>query len=138
MAVALVFLVVLGQHLVRDVSAANFDSALLQRIVGSLKDASIFELLTNFVIFSVSIFIILAVFAVIVLRIKQPERERPYKTWGFPVTPVIFLSIYVWFLIQIYLNKPLESRIGLLFIALGIPVYFAYRKWSSSPKEEHG
>ena len=134
MAVALVFLVPFGQHLVRDVSVENISSPVSQLIVGSLKDASIFELLTNFVIFSLAIFVTLAVLAVIVLRFKRPDLERPYKTWGYPVTPIIFLSVYVWFMIQIYLNKPLESRIGLLFIGLGIPIYFLYQKWSSSSK----
>jgi APA family basic amino acid/polyamine antiporter len=134
MAVVLIFLVPIGQHLVRDVSVENISSPVLQLMVGSLQDASIFELLTNFVIFSLSIFVTLAVLAVIVLRFKRPDLDRPYKTWGFPVTPVIFLSVYVWFMIQIYLNKPLESRIGLLLIALGIPFYFFYQKWSSSSK----
>ncbi|QXD23129.1 amino acid permease [Opitutia bacterium ISCC 51] len=136
MAIGLVFLVPLGQHLVRDVSVEEIASPVMQLIVGSLQDSSIFELLTNFIIFSLGGFVSLAVFAVIVLRFKQPDLARPYRSWGYPVTPVIFLSVYIWFMIQIYLNKPLESRIGLLFIALGIPVYFLYQKWSSSSKTE--
>lgn len=136
MAIGLVFLVPLGQHLVRDVSVEEIASPVMQLIVGSLQDSSIFELLTNFIIFSLGGFVSLAVFAVIVLRFKQPDLARPYRAWGYPVTPVIFLSVYIWFMIQIYLNKPLESRIGLLFIALGIPVYFLYQKWSSSSKTE--
>ena len=132
MAVLLIFLVPIGQHLVRDVAVENINSPVLQLMVGSLQDSSIFELLTNFIIFSLSIFVTLAVLAVIVLRFKRPGLERPYKTWGFPVTPIIFLTVYCWFMIQIYLNKPLESRIGLLLIALGIPFYYAYRKWASS------
>jgi len=139
MAVALIFLVPIGQHLVRNVVVENISSPLLQLMVGSLKDSSIFELLTNFIIFSLGIFVILAVLAVIILRFKRPDLERPYKAWGFPVTPVIFLSVYVWFMIQVYLNKPLESRAGLLLIALGIPFYYAYRKWcSSSERREKG
>lgn len=136
MAVELVFLVPLGQHLVRDVSVEEIASPVMQLIVGSLQDSSIFELLTNFIIFSLGGFVSLAVFAVIVLRFKQPELARPYRAWGYPVTPIIFLGVYIWFMVQIYLNKPLESRIGLLFIALGIPVYFLYQKWSSSSKTE--
>ncbi|MDA9764175.1 amino acid permease [bacterium] len=136
MAIGLVFLVPFGQYLVRDVSVENIASQVMQLIIGSLQDSSIFELLTNFIIFSLGGFVSLAVFAVIVLRIKQPDLARPYRAWGYPVTPIIFLSVYIWFMVQIYLNKPLESRIGLLFIALGIPVYFLYQKWSSSSNAE--
>ena len=136
MAIGLVFLVPFGQYLVRDVSVENIASPVMQLIIGSLQDSSIFELLTNFIIFSLGGFVSLAVFAVIVLRIKQPDLARPYRAWGYPVTPIIFLSVYIWFMVQIYLNKPLESRIGLLFIALGIPVYFLYQKWSSSSNAE--
>ena len=132
MAIGLVFLVPFGQYLVRDVATDNIGSPVFQLIIQSLQDSSIFELLTNFIIFSLGVFVSLAVFAVIVLRIKKPDLERPYKAWGYPLTPIIFLGVYVWFMTQIYLNKPLESRIGLLFIALGIPVYFLYQKWSSS------
>lgn len=134
MAVVLVYLAPIGQYLVRDVSTESISSPVLELIVTSLQNSSIFELLTNFIIFSLSIFVTLAVLAVIILRFTRPDLDRPFKTWGFPVTPILFLSVYVWFMIQIYLSKPLESRIGLLFIALGIPVYFLYQKLSSSKK----
>ena len=69
----------------------------------------------------------LGVLAVIVLRFRQPDRERPYRTWGYPIVPALFLVVYVWFMMQIYQSNPLESRTGLAFIALGVPVFFAYR-----------
>jgi APA family basic amino acid/polyamine antiporter len=100
---------------------------LLPMVIASLRNDSLFGLLTNFVIFSASIFYMLGVLAVIVLRYRQPTRDRPYRTWGYPLVPILFLTVYVWFMMQIYASKPLESRTGLLFIALGVPVYFAYR-----------
>ena len=135
MAVGLIFTVPIGQYFVRDVAVESIGSPVLRLILGSLKDSTIFELLTNFVIFSLGIFVTLAVGAVVVLRFKRPDLERPYKTWGYPITPILFLGVYVWFMVQIYVNKPLESRIGLLLIGLGIPFFYLYRKWSVSSEQ---
>lgn len=100
---------------------------LMPMIVASLRNDTIFSLLTNFVIFSASIFYMLGVAAVIVLRYRLPDAERPYRTWGYPVVPLLFLAVYFWFMTQVYHSNPLESRTGVLFIAIGLPVYWAYR-----------
>ena len=100
---------------------------LLPLVISSLRDDSIFSLLTNFVIFSASIFYMLGVLAVIVLRFRRPDSQRPYKTWGYPFVPATFLVVYAWFMLQIYQSNPLESRTGLAFIALGLPAFLAYR-----------
>jgi len=100
---------------------------LVPMLLASLRNDTIFSLLTNFVIFSASIFYMLGVFAVIVLRIRRPDVERPYRTWGYPIVPVLFLVVYFWFMLQVYRSNPLESRTGLAFIALGVPVYLAYQ-----------
>jgi APA family basic amino acid/polyamine antiporter len=129
LAVALIAAAALGKRLVRDEPLSGYDWELTRRIVQSLQDDSIFDLLTNFVIFGSSIFYALAVFAVVVLRIRAPHRARPYRAWGYPLTPLLFCGVYVWFLMQVYAGKPLESRVGLALIALGLPVYFAFRRW---------
>ncbi|MAG92857.1 MAG: hypothetical protein CMJ48_03810 [Planctomycetaceae bacterium] len=100
------------------------------RVVDSLRDSSIFTLLTNFVIFSASVFYVLGVAAVIVLRQTRPDAERPYRTWGYPFVPLAFVGVYCWFLWRVYLDNPLEARTGLCFIALGVPVFLAFR-WSA-------
>jgi APA family basic amino acid/polyamine antiporter len=96
-----------------------------------LQQSSIFALLTNFVIFSASIFYALAVLAVLVLRRKHPEWPRPYRTWGYPLVPLAFVAGYCWFLWRVYLDKPFEAQAGLLLIALGLPVYAAWRAWAA-------
>jgi APA family basic amino acid/polyamine antiporter len=83
------------------------------------------------VVFSASIFYMLSVLAVVVLRYRRPDLRRRYRTWGYPLTPLVFVAVYVWFLAQVYANHPLESRAGLLFIALGGPVYWLYRRAST-------
>jgi APA family basic amino acid/polyamine antiporter len=131
MAVLLIAAVAVAKYAVGGADLRTVEWTLLRRILQSLQDDSIFEVLTNFVIFSLSIFYLLAVLAVIVLRTRFPSWQRPYKTWGYPVVPLVFSAVYVWFLWQIYVTSPLESRVGLAFVALGVPVYFAYRRWGS-------
>jgi APA family basic amino acid/polyamine antiporter len=100
-------------------------------IVRNLQQTSVFDMLTNFVIFSASIFYMLSVLAVILLRWRHPDWERPYRTWGYPVVPIAYLLFYVWFLWKVYEDQPFESNAGLGLIALGVPVYFAWRAWAA-------
>lgn len=122
-----------------DGEASSFESArspaesqrLWPRVLRSLRDDSLFDLLTNFVIFGASIFDMLTVLAVIVLRWREPDRPRPYRTLGYPLVPLAYLAVYAWFLAQVYASKPLEARMGLLIIALGIPAYALFRAFAS-------
>ena len=103
--------------------------SLLPKIVESLRDDSIFSLLTNFVIFAASIFYMLVALAVIVLRFRQPHAGRPFQTPGYPFVPLLFVLVYLWFILQVYWTNPLEARMGLVIIALGVPAYVAYRRF---------
>jgi APA family basic amino acid/polyamine antiporter len=111
-------------------------SAFLVRYIDELKDTSIFDLLTNYVIVSASIFYMLAVLAVIVLRIQHPDWERPYRTLGFPVTPIAYLAFYCVFLFYVYTGEPTEANIGILLTVIGLPVYYAYRAWARRHPED--
>lgn len=87
-----------------------------------------FDALTNFVIFGGSIFYALAVGAVFVLRRKRPELPRPYRTWGYPVTPAIYLVAFAAALVSLFVASPKESAWGSLLIAAGIPVFLYMRR----------
>lgn len=103
-------------------------SAVLLEMGVIQRSTTIFEILTNFVVFGASIFYLLAVIAVFVLRRSHPEWSRPYRTWGYPVVPALFIVFYLWFLLQIFLGKPFEAIAGLVLILLGAPVYwFGFR-----------
>ena len=134
MAVLLIFIGALGQYLARDVDPSAYSWEITRKVMTSLRDGGLFDLLTNFVIFAASIFYTLAALAVIILRIRRPDLERPYKTLGYPLVPLVFVLVYVVFLTLVYLENPLEAHAGLLFIALGIPAYFIYQRWST-PRE---
>ena len=118
-----------------EVIPQSNNEGLWSQILDSLRNDSLFALFTNFVIFSASIFYALGVAAVVVLRIRRPDLPRPYRTFGYPWVPLAFLLVYIWFLGQIYLTNPLESRMGLVIIALGLPVYWMYRKLQSPTPE---
>ncbi|NLF72642.1 MAG: amino acid permease [Candidatus Anammoximicrobium sp.] len=133
MAAGLVAAVSWGRHLVRDLAVGEATGEFTRRIVASLQGGTTFDVLTNCVVFSASIFYLLSVLAVVVLRVRRPEARRRYRTWGYPVTPLLFVAVYLWFLTQIYASHPLESRAGLLCIALGVPVYWLYARLSRRP-----
>lgn len=86
-----------------------------------------FDQLTNYVIFATWIFYVLTTSAVFVLRRKMPDATRPYKTLLYPVTPIIFILVGLWLLVNTLQTNPLEAGIGLFLIALGLPVYFYFR-----------
>jgi len=65
---------------------------------------------------------------VFVLRWKNPGLKRPYKTWGYPVTPVIFLMVTGWMLFFVLRDKPLESLAGLATVLAGLVFYFIDKK----------
>lgn len=98
----------------------------------SLKGQNVFELLTNFVVYSANIFYALCILAVYVLRIRHPEWQRPYRTWGYPVVPGLYLAVMGWFLTAAYFAKPFESNVALGLVLVGLPVY-----WLNSLKQQN-
>jgi basic amino acid/polyamine antiporter, APA family len=84
--------------------------------------------LLDYVIFAVLVFYALAVLAVFQLRRKYPNAERPYKVIGYPVVPLIFLTITLCMCIPLLIYKPNYTWPGLGLVLLGIPVYFGVRK----------
>ncbi len=85
------------------------------------------ELAEHFVV-GIWPFYVLAVAAVFVLRKREPDRERAYRTWGYPVVPALFLLASVGLLGSYAINQPGTFALNLGIIASGIPVYFAARR----------
>jgi APA family basic amino acid/polyamine antiporter len=67
---------------------------------------------------------LLAVVGVIVLRVREPNLPRPYRTWGYPWTPIAFAVIAVFSLVQTYNRHPHETIFGALTVLVGLPIYF--------------
>jgi APA family basic amino acid/polyamine antiporter len=87
-----------------------------------------FDTLTDYVIFGSWIFYALVGSTIFVFRRKYPDAERPYRAWGYPVVPVVFLLVAGWLLVTTLINTPAQSLTGLLLIVLGMPVYWYLTK----------
>jgi APA family basic amino acid/polyamine antiporter len=85
-----------------------------------------YESLLDYAIFAIWLSYGMMVAGVIVLRIKRPDLPRPYRVWGYPVTPVVFVAITCWFLVNMLVTRPTPSLAALLLIASGVPVYFLW------------
>ena len=93
-------------------------------IVVALLLTSTFDKVLTYVQFSLQFCSFLTVLGVLVLRRTQPALPRPYRTWGYPFTPLFFLAITAWMLMHIWRSNPRESLWGLATMALGLGVYF--------------
>jgi len=82
-----------------------------------------FNAVLTYVGFTLALFASLAVLGVVVWRVKHPEAPRPFKTWGYPVTPAIFLVLYGWMIVYLFIERPLPSVCGLLTVASGLLLY---------------
>jgi basic amino acid/polyamine antiporter, APA family len=94
-----------------------------------------FDTLTNYVIFGSFIFYGLITSSVFLFRRRHPELARPYKTWGYPVVPIIFLLVTAWLLLQTLYDEPVQSLIGIGLILLGLPVYYLLTSRNTVPTE---
>ncbi|SOD14585.1 APC family permease [Pedobacter xixiisoli] len=84
--------------------------------------------LLDMISFVIVLFYMITVFGVIYLRFKKPDLERPYKTWLYPVTPIIYLLIGTAFCVLLLIYKQQYTWPGLLIVLLGVPVYFLINK----------
>ncbi len=102
---------------------------LIQAIWASLLTvAGTFEQMFTFAMFISIVFWIGATASVFTLRKKLPGLPRPYKTWGYPVVPALFILASLGILINTLLEKPVEALAGIILTALGIPVYYYWKR----------
>ena len=96
-----------------------------------------FDQLTDMIIFAVFIFYGATSLGVIILRRKMPDAHRPYKVWGYPVVPTIFIVFCIFLFFNTIYTRPREAAIGMVLILSGIPVYlFLQRKQSKQVESE--
>ena len=77
--------------------------------------------------FTISLFASLAVSCVIVLRVRRPDAERPFRAWGYPLSPLLFLAVSAWMMYWAFQGRPIESTLAFLTVLLG-GVIFAVSK----------
>ena len=84
--------------------------------------------LLDYVVFAVLIFYVLTILSVFVLRYRQPDAERPYKAFGYPVIPAIYIILAISIMIILLIFKPKFTWPGLVIVVLGIPVYYIWSR----------
>ncbi|OGU77606.1 MAG: amino acid transporter [Ignavibacteria bacterium RBG_16_34_14] len=88
--------------------------------------------LLDYVIFAVLIFYILTIAGIFILRKKRPDAERPYKAFGYPFLPMLYIILAVTISIILLIYKPQFTWPGLTIVLLGVPVYFIWKKKQES------
>ena len=84
---------------------------------------------------AVLIFFVLIVSGIFILRKKRPDAERPYKAWGYPVVPAIYVLVAAAIAVDLLIFKTRYTVPGLLIVLLGIPVYFIRKRSARSAAE---
>ena len=92
--------------------------------------------LLDYVIFAVLIFFTLTILAIFILSVKQPDIPRPYKAFGYPVVPSIYILVTVTIMVILLIYKPDYTFPGLGIVILGIPVFYLWRKFNKNPKSK--
>ena len=95
---------------------------------GEIKYGNVYSQLLDYVVSADLVFYGLMVGAVIVMRRKAADIERPYRTFGYPVVPIIYIIIALALVLDLAYLTPMTSGIGYLLVLTGIPVYFLWRK----------
>src|ERR1700751_3467440 len=111
----------------------------LGTIAALLALSGTYEELYSLFVFAVWIFFALTAIALIRLRVKEPELSRPYRAWGYPLSPLIFLIAAVALTANLWMVRPVRSTLGLLVIAGGTPFFYRWRKSAevAAPGREH-
>lgn len=100
---------------------------LLQAVIAIIMvTTSPFAKLAEYIGFTLSLFAILTVIGLVILRMKNPGLERPYKTFGYPVTPLLFILSNLWIIVYSIKNNPYVLAYGGGTIVIGILVYLYY------------
>lgn len=111
------------------------DGPTICRLIGSLsrvlRREPLYEILVSYAMLGFLIFNTLMVISAFVLRMKHPDWLRPYRTWGYPLMPLLNLSATVFLLFSMLWTSPFEVLSGGTIVALGIPAFLRYRRRSS-------
>src|SRR6202790_2193262 len=113
----------------RSSSGAPAYAILFQLTVASLMlFTRSFEAVLDFIQFALLFCSFFTVLGVIKLRLTQPDAPRPYRAWGYPVTPMVFLLVTGFMMYYLLMERPLQSALGTLIMISGLLIYALFRK----------
>ncbi len=97
-----------------------------------------FEDLITYVVFTDWVFFGLTAVGIFIFRRKRKDMPRPYRTIGYPVVPLIFITITFLFVVNALIAKPLHAWAGLILMAASLPIYFYFKRRTSLGDASHG
>ena len=103
--------------------------------VGGVTYGNLYSDLLDYVVFSVLIFYVLTIAGIFVLRAKRPDAERPYRAFGYPFVPLLYIVAALTIMFVLLLYKTQTTWPGLVIVLLGVPVYLV---WSRRPATASG
>jgi APA family basic amino acid/polyamine antiporter len=115
-------LLVLPRTRLRDAAGAPR----LDALTGAEQYGNLYSNLLDYVVFAVLIFYVLTIFGLFVLRFRRPDAERPYRAFGYPLVPALYLVMATAILLVLLLYKTQTTWPGLLIVLAGVPVYFLW------------
>ncbi|MGB4775803.1 MAG: amino acid permease, partial [Daejeonella sp.] len=92
--------------------------------------------LLDMISFVVVLFYVLTIVGIFILRAKQPDAERPYKAFGYPFLPAIYILMGLSFCTLLIIYKPEYTWPGLLIVLTGVPVYFLWKVFGKKESEQ--
>jgi APA family basic amino acid/polyamine antiporter len=95
---------------------------------GRIAHGNVYTQLLEYIVSADLVFYILLVAAVMVLRKTRPDEPRPYRTWGYPVVPIISIVLAGLLIVDLAWLAPATSGIGILIVLTGVPAYFFWRR----------
>ena len=118
-------LLVLPRTRLRD-AAGN---PILDPVTGMGTYGNLYSNLLDYVIFAALAFYVLTIAGIFVLRKKRPDVERPYRAFGYPIVPVLYMAAAI--MVVLILYKTQTTWPGLVIMLSGVPVYLAWRRFTS-------
>jgi APA family basic amino acid/polyamine antiporter len=83
--------------------------------------------LLDMISFVVVIFYVLTILGIYILRVKRPEAERPYKAFGYPFLPALYIIMGISFCILLIIYKPNFTWPGLIIVLTGVPIFYMWK-----------
>jgi len=97
---------------------------------GAITYGNLYSDLLNYVVFAALLFYVLTIIGIFVLRAKRPDAERPYRAFGYPIVPALYIFAAVAIMFVLLLYQTQTSGKGLEIVLLGVPVYLLWSWWS--------
>jgi APA family basic amino acid/polyamine antiporter len=101
-------------------------------VAGAVIYGNLYSDLLDYVVFSVLIFYVLTIASIFVLRVKRPGAERPYRAFGYPFVPMMYIVAALAIMLVLLLYKTQTTWPGLVIVLLGVPVYLVWSRGTAT------